>query len=88
MEEEKSNVEEMIESLKRQRDELALQIHLGNMEAKEEFEKARKRLERLMNDFEPLRGAVEESAETMFTSMKKVGDELLSSFGRVRKSLK
>ena len=39
-EREKSYVRELINSLTQQRDELALQMHLAKMEAKQQFEKA------------------------------------------------
>jgi hypothetical protein len=42
MSEEKTLVEDTISKLKQQRDELALQIHLGAAEAKEEFESSKK----------------------------------------------
>ena len=35
----KTTLEELIASLKRQRDELAVKIHLGKAEAKQEWEK-------------------------------------------------
>jgi hypothetical protein len=39
-------------------------------------------------EYEPLKDAVEESAGNVMASLKLVGDELLSSFERIRKSLK
>ena len=84
----KNRVEETISALKQQRDELALQIHLGNMEAKEEFERAKEKLDKMTEDFQPLKDAVEESAGNVFGSLQLVGEELLTSFDRIRKSLK
>ena len=84
----KNRVEETISALKQQRDELALQIHLGNMEAKEEFEKAKEKLDKLTEDFDPLKDAVEESASNVLGSLQLVGEEVLTSFDRIRKSLK
>lgn len=88
MSRDKSQIEEMLSALRQQKDELALQIHLGNMEAKDEFDKAKTKLDGLTKEFEPLRDAVEESATSVFTSLELVGEELLASFNRVRKSLK
>lgn len=85
---EKNQIEETISALKQQRDELALQIHLASMEAKEEYEKARGKLNKLSDDFEPVRDAVEESAGQVWEAMKLVGEEVLASFDRVRKSMK
>jgi hypothetical protein len=84
----KNQIEETISALKQQRDELALQIHLGNMDAKEEFEQAKQKLDRLTEDFLPLKDAVEESASNVLGSLQLVGEEVLTSFDRIRKSLK
>ncbi len=80
----KSLLAEIISSLKQQRDEIGLQIHLGKSEAKEEYDRARERLDKLMDDYEPVKDAVGESAENVFESMKLVGEELLQSFRRIR----
>ena len=87
MSQDKNRVEETISALKQQRDELALQIHLANMEAKEEFEQAKDKLDKMTEDFQPLKGAVEESAGNVLSSLQLVGEEVLASFARIRKSL-
>jgi hypothetical protein len=86
-EREKNYVGELISSLKQQRDELVLQIHLAEMEGKEEFEKAQKKLDQVSSDFEPLKDAVEESAENVWESLKLVAGEVKDSFDRIRKAL-
>lgn len=83
----KTRIEEMIGKLKQQRDELALQIHLGAVEAKEEFESAKEKLEKMTEEYDPLKDAVEESAGNVFASLQLVGEELVNSFDRIRKSL-
>ena len=88
MSDDKSQLEQAIATLKQQRDELALQIHLGATEAKEEFDKAQAKLDEMTAEFEPLKDAVEESAGNVFASLKLVGEEVLGSFDRIRKSLK
>ena len=87
MSDEKSMLEEMISSLKRQRDELALQIHLGKAEAKDEYDRARQRLDQMLEDYEPVKDALGDSAENVYASLKLVGEELLRSFRRVRDAL-
>ena len=87
MSQDKSTLTETISALKQQRDELALKIHLGKAEAKEEFENAKEKLDKLTKDFEPLKDAVEESAGNVLGSLQLVGEEVLSSFARIRKSL-
>jgi chromosome segregation ATPase len=88
MSQDKDRIEKTISALKQQRDELALQIHLCAMEAKEEFDSATEKLNKMTAEYEPLKDAVEESAGNVMASLKLVGDELLSSFDRIRKSLK
>ncbi len=88
MSDEKGKAHELLTKLKQQRDELAVKVHLGSMEAKDEFEKTKKRLNDLEREFAPVRGAVDESATNVLESVKLVGEEILSSFDRIRKSLK
>ena len=83
----RDHVAELISSLKQQRDELALKIHLGKAEAKEEWEKVTAKLDELNAEYEPLQDAVQESAENVFSAMKLVADEVQSGFERIRNSL-
>ena len=78
---------ELISKLKQQRDELALQIHLGKEEAKDELEALTGRLDELTRDYEPLKGAVEETASNVFDALKLVAGEIEDGFQRVRKAL-
>ena len=78
---------ELIDDLKQQRDELALQIHLGKAEAKEEWEKVQTKLEHLMARGDQLKEVVEESAENVLESLKLVAEEIKNSFDRIRKLL-
>jgi len=84
----KNKIEETISALKQQRDELGLQIHLGATEAKEEFDEAMQKLDKMSSEFEPVKDAAEESAENVLASLKLVGEEVMTSFDRIKKSLK
>lgn len=84
---ERTLIEQTLTTLKQQRDELALQIHLGSMEAKEEYDRAKEKLDQMTHDYEPVKDAVEESASNVFSALQLVGEEVMSSFDRVRKSL-
>jgi len=84
----KSKIEETIGALKQQRDELGLHIHLGAAEAKEEYDEAMQKLDKMSNDFAPVKDAAEESVENVLASLRLVGEEVLSSFDRIKKSLK
>ncbi len=80
-------INEMITSLKQQRDELKLKMHLAEAEAKDEFEAATDKLDKLTEEFEPLKEAVAECTENVAESMKLVAEEVLTSFDRIRKAL-
>jgi hypothetical protein len=82
----KNKIEEIISTLKQQRDELDLQMHLGAAEAKEEFDEAMQKLNKMGRDFEPVKDATEESAENVYASLKLVGEEVKASFNRVKNS--
>ena len=55
-------VSDLILKLKQQRDELALKIHLGKRDAKDEWEEMRSKLDQLADDYEPVKEAATESA--------------------------
>ncbi len=84
---EKNLLHETISSLKQQRDELALKMHLAEAEAKQEFDETIVKLDTLTAEYDPLKEAVGESAENVVESLKLVAGEVVSSFDRIRKSL-
>jgi hypothetical protein len=84
---EKGHLAELISSLRRQRDELALKIHLGKADLKDEWERMTAKLDTLTSDYEPLRDAVGETADNVISSLKLVGEEIQNGFHRIRKSL-
>ena len=80
-------IHNMINDLKEERDELALQIHLGKQDAKSEWQALGKKLDDLNRRYEPLKNAVEETGEDVWDAMKLVGDEIKDGFLRIRKSI-
>jgi hypothetical protein len=87
MSKEKGHVAELISGLKRQRDELALKIHLGKADAEEEWNKVTRKLDELARDYEPLKDAVGETAENLLAGLKLMTEEIQNGFNRIRKSL-
>ena len=87
MSDEKLTLEEMMSSLKRERDELKLQMHLAGMEAKDEYERLSGKLDELTTQFDPVKDAVSESADNVWAAMLLAADEMKSGFTRIRKSL-
>ena len=87
MSEDRQALNELVTSLKQQRDELALKIHLGQAEAKQEFENLTQKLDDLTREYEPAKQAVSQSAENVQQALKLVAGELKDGFDRIRKAL-
>ena len=87
MPEKPERLKDLIDALKQQRDELALQIHLGKAEAKEEWDRVSAKLDQLLADYEPLKGALSETTDNVVAAMKLVSEEVWAGFERIRKSL-
>lgn len=84
---EKTFMAELISDLKRQRDQLRVQIHLGGEELKDEWDRLEDKLSQLNHRFDPMKDAVEETADDVWESLKLVGGEIKDGFHRIRKSL-
>ncbi|QDT12704.1 hypothetical protein [Planctomycetes bacterium K23_9] len=82
-----ASVNKLIHDLKKERDEIKLQLHLGSMELKEEWQTLNDKLNALSHEYDPLKDAVEETAEDVWDSMKLVGSELWGGFKRIRQAL-
>ena len=87
MSDKQSALDEAISRLKRERDELKLQMHLASMDAKDDYDRIAGKVDELSDQYEPVREAAEESAENVFSALGLVADELTAGFHRVRKSL-
>ncbi len=87
MSEHSSRLDDLITSLKQERDELKLQMHLASMEAKDEYERVSGKVDELTDQYEPVKNAVEETAENVFAALGLVADELKFGFQRVRKTI-
>lgn len=85
----------VMEFLKRQRDELKLQIHLAGKEAQEQWDKLENKWHELEHWGEPLTSATKEAAGTAGDQMKKVtgaamdlaAREIRSGYQKLRKLL-
>ncbi len=84
---ERDNVNELIETLKQQRDELRLHLHLAGQEAKDEYDRLSDRMTELSDQYEPARQAMAETADNIFAALKLAAEEMKHGFERVRKSI-
>ena len=87
MSEERNALDEVISKLKQERDELQLQMHLASMDAKDEYERLSGKCDDLTDQYEPVKDAVEDTAENIFAALGMVADELKVGFQRVRKAI-
>jgi chromosome segregation ATPase len=87
MSEEQNVFEDAISKLKQERDELKLQMHLAGMEAKDEYERLSGKCDTLSDQYEPIKEAVGETADNVWTALGLVADELKIGFQRVRKAI-
>ncbi|QDS94138.1 hypothetical protein FF011L_29160 [Roseimaritima multifibrata] len=77
-------VAELIRGLKHERDALKLQAHLASMEAREELSKLGDKVDELEHEYEPLKNAVQTSADDVLDSLKLVASEIRDGFKRIR----
>ena len=80
-------LEELIATVKRQRDELALKIHLGQAEAKDEWAQLQKKVAQLEEKAAPMRGVVGDTAKDVGSSLELAAQDIKKGFDRIRKLL-
>ena len=87
MQMDKNALEQLITNLKQQRDELAVKVHLGKVEAQQEWEKVNDQLRRLTDEYQPVINAVGETAKGVVSALELAAQEVKSGLDRVRKLL-
>lgn len=87
MKDDRSRIEETIAALKKERDELALKIHLGKAEAREEWEALEKKLAELNTRARPVTKVMGETAEGVGAGLELAADEIRKGFAKIRKLL-
>ena len=91
MTERKEGLDDLLESLRQQRDELRVQMHLAGVEAKQEWERLEKKWTRILAEksaeSKPLREAVEESTKDVSAALEQVAEELKRGYQRIRDSM-
>ena len=88
-------LDEIFSFIKRTRDEVQLKMHLGQADARDEFEKLESQWKEVEKRAEPLTGAVQEAVETGTEQAKQVTGaaldvatrELKKGYERLRKML-
>ncbi|MDG2014019.1 MAG: hypothetical protein P8J33_10960 [Pirellulaceae bacterium] len=85
---EKRPLQDLMETLVQDSEELKVQIHLAEIEAREEFQRLSSKLEELTNQYEPVKNIFTESAESVVSALTLAAGEMKHSFSRITKSLK
>lgn len=84
-------IEDVIESLKQQRDELKVHMHLASLDAKDEWDSIEKRWERWLAESKaqakPLKDVMEESAKDVGTALDLVLEEVKNSYERIKNQI-
>ena len=79
--------EKMLDELKVERDDLKVQLHLLNMEAKEEWNELESKYETFKAKASVVADAAEDSAGEVIEALKLVGEELREGYKRIRRSM-
>jgi hypothetical protein len=77
----------LIEKLKRQRDEITLKAHLASMDAKKELEGAEKKWDQLKQSASDIADDAIDTSEEYIAKAKIVGEELKETYQRISKRL-
>ena len=83
----KEDFENLLESLKTERDEIKLRLHLGSMEAREEFENVEKNWNTFTQKATDIADDTVETSEEFIEKAKIVGEELKATYDRIRARL-
>jgi len=85
------NFEQLVETLEKQRDQIKLKIHLGSMEAREEWEHLEKKLQQLKVKQEDIKNKADQIGEEVGVAGKKIkeatkdlGKEIKAGYERLR----
>ena len=84
MKDDRRKIEETLAALKRERDELALKIHLGKAEARQEWEQLEKKLAELQTRAKPVAKAMGETAEGVGAGLELAAEEIKKGFQKIR----
>ena len=83
----RATLDQLIASLKQQRDELAVKIHLGKAEAKQEWDRVEAKIRELTDQYKPIVDAVGETGEGVLSAVELAAQEVKKGLERVRKLL-
>jgi len=77
-----ADIDKLVAELRRKRDELAVQIHLGSKEAQDEWAGLEKKWDKFAAD-----ARLKSSADDIGAAVSSLGDELKSAYERIKKAI-
>ena len=80
----RKKIDDVLAALKSQRDELALKIHLGKADAKDEWDRLEKKLAALTAEVKPVGKVVGETAREVGSAIELAAEEIKKGFDRLR----
>jgi dsDNA-specific endonuclease/ATPase MutS2 len=83
---EKIKLDDIIESLRQERDELNLQLHLAKAEVKQEWEQLEKKWDNLEQRFDSFGNEAKASAGEVAASLRQIAADLDRAYKRLRKN--
>ena len=83
----KHEVEKILEQVKQERDEIVLKAHLLKADAKDEWHKVDKQWEHFMSKAGQVGKEAKGASGDVSAAAKLLGEEVMKSFQRIRKSL-
>lgn len=83
-----SELKDAVESLRQMRDELRLQMHLGEAEARDEWERLESRWKRLRAEMDHLDQEVGEVSKEVGAAGMMLAEEIREGYRRLRERLK
>ncbi len=82
-----STLDLLLSKLRQERDELKLQMHLAEMDAKDEYDRLSGKIDEVTRQYEPVSDAVGETAKNIVSALSLAAEELQAGFHRVRKAI-
>ena len=81
-------IEDLLFTLKQQRDELRLQMHLAGKDAKDELGVLEKRFDSLTSEFNDIKDSVGDTADNIFSSLELVAEEVKNGFSKIANAIR
>lgn len=80
-------LESLVRRARQERDELRLQVHLAELEGRDEFERLSAHVDQLAAQYELAQKAVSESVGNVAAAMTLAAEEMIAGFRRVRDAI-